>query len=342
VSFPLEKAVAIGALIVVGILLGLSLKDGSGSVTGDGKHAEGQRTNRVASRVTQSSVEGGRRDSLYERAAYHVHDLEQLSRVDAKQAMAYLDSITDSDQRGLALSAIGSGWGETDPEEAARWLEGLESDQEQVHAAWGLVSVWAARKPEDALAWALAREAGSALREVSLLEVADAWSRHFPRQATERFLTSPDEEGTERGMHVITTQWAVNAPEEAIRYFSSLDPARRRDEFLESVLVSLTNENPELSWREAHRLGDAGRVAHVRSQALEAMAEVQPQEALKLAAMDGDLRLNYMGIARGWAYLNREEAQAWAGSLEDLELRNEAMEEIRKYRGDGRWRSGGE
>jgi hypothetical protein len=335
VSLTFGKIAAIAGALVVGIWMGYGYRDTSESPLPVPEHADDPHRNvRSSGRVVRSLAHGLGGKLLDDRALEQIETLERLALLDPRQALAQLDSFSEPNMRSLALAAIGRGWGDRDPKAASVWVEGLESPEDQVQAALGLMPVWAEREPENAMAWSLARAEGSAVRELSVLEVADAWGGIFPRQAMDAFLALPGEAGVERGLHAISTQWALDAPEQAIGYFSSLDPAGRRDEFLEAALVSLTNKNPEMTWREAHRVGDAGRVAHVQSQALEAIAESRPQEALRLAETDGDKRLNYLGIGRGWAYLNREEAQAWAGSLEDVELGKAVLAEIRKSVGN--------
>jgi hypothetical protein len=326
------KIVVIAGVLLIGALIGFLLGNKERPAMA-GNAVEQHRMTRSSGRAVQSLAHGYGSRRLDDRDLEKLGDLERLALVDPELAQAQLKFFTDSDMRGLALAAIGRGWAGKDPEAAARWIEGLELETDQTDAALGLIPVWAEGQPEQALKWSLARAENSTLRELSLLEVADAWGSNFPRQAMETFFTLPDEPGRERSLHVISTQWALAHPEEAIRFFSELDPADRRDEFLEAALVSLTNENPELSWREAHKVGDPGRVAHIQSQALEAIAESRPQDALRLATTSGDMRLNFLGIARGWSFLNPEEAQIWARNLEEPELRSAALDEIRKSAG---------
>lgn len=282
-------------------------------------------------RVVRPLSHAGGGSRLDARDLERLQDLERLARLDPAQAVAQLAEFNDPATRGLALGAIGSGWGDADPISAARWLEGLDTEDEQVAAALGLIPVWAGRRAEEALDWSLGRTQDSNLRELSLLEVADVWASAVPELAMARFLALPSEAGTERGLHAISTQWALDSPDHAIRYFAALDPAGRRDEFLEAALVSLTNENPELAWAEARRVNDPERVAHIQSQALEGIAESRPADALRLAETDGNRQLNFLGIARGWATWDAQAAATWAATLEDENLRQVLLKEIRQY-----------
>lgn len=248
-----------------------------------------------------------------------LRELELLASADPRKALTRLPAFRDTDLLPLALTAIAKGWALTDPQAAAQWAAGLESSEDQVSAVLGLVPVWTDRNPEDCLEWASSRPEGN-MREVSLVEIADAWVSHSPETALARFLSMKPEQGTERGLHVITSQWALDDPQAAIATLSAMDPTMRRDEFLETALVSLTNQDPELTWKQSTLFNDAKRIEHVRAMALEAIAETRPQDALKLASTVGSSPVLLESIARSWASWDEPAAQAWIASLKDAEL----------------------
>lgn len=256
-----------------------------------------------------------------------LRELEQLAGTDPQKALAKLPYFRDTDLLPLALTALARGWAQTDPQAAADWTAQLESADDQVSATLGLIPEWAARSPEDCLDWASARPPGN-LREVSLVELADAWGSRAPAEAVTRFLSLPSETGTERGLHAMVDQWALDDPKAAIEYLAAINPSNRRDEFLETGLVSLTNEDPDLAWSEALRFTDVSRVEHVRGMALEAMAETRPQDALKLADSAGNPPTLLKGIARGWASWDAPAAKAWINTIPNPEITKALNAEI--------------
>ena len=256
-----------------------------------------------------------------------LRELEALASTDLHQALAKLSVYRDSDLYQLALAALARGWAKVDPAAAAKWVANLESSNDQVSATLGLVPAWAALHPEDCLDWA-GRQAPGNLREVSLVELASTWVSTAPGEALTRFLTLTPEDGTERGLHAIAAQWVLDDPASAIEYVAALDPLKRRDEFLETALVSLTNQDPNLAWRQSTRFDDASRIGHVRSIALEAMAETRPQDALNLAATAGNSPLLLQAVARGWASWDAPAAEAWIGGLTDLALATSLRDSI--------------
>lgn len=78
-------------------------------------------------------------------------------------------------------------------------------------------------------------------------------------------------------------------------------------------------------------MNDPERVAHIQSKTLEGIAESRPADALRLAETDGNRRLNFLGIARGWATWDDQAAAAWAATVEDENLRQVLLKEIRQY-----------
>jgi len=255
--------------------------------------------------------------------------LEELAARDSQQALSKLAKIQDPDLLLLALAAVATGWGKLDPQAAADWLVGLETDTQRTSAALGLIPVWAASAPADCLNWATRSPAGN-LREISLVELADTWCSNHPQEALSRFLALPSEAGSERGLHAIVSQWALNDPQAAIGHLSQLNSSPRRDEFLETALVSLSNQDPDLTWKYATRFSDPSTVDYVRSMALEAIAETRPQDAIRLAASGGNSETLLTGIARGLAANDSAAAQAWIGSLSDRELAARLSQQIAK------------
>ena len=253
-------------------------------------------------------------------------DLEDLAFRDSQRALAELATLTDPDLRSQSLVAISAGWGKRDPQAVAEWIASLESEEDRLDAALGLVPGWADSAPESCLDWVQSRPPGT-LREVAMVELADAWVTRAPEVAFRRFLTLENEGGRERGLHVIVSQWALDAPEIAVASLSQ-DESPRRDEMLEAALVSLTNQDPELAWKYSDRFADAETVEHVRSMALEAMAEERPQDALRWAATGGNGEVLLAGIARGWALNDEAAATRWIKSLPDRELAARLTKEI--------------
>jgi hypothetical protein len=245
--------------------------------------------------------------------------LESLAARDSAKALAKLPFFRDSELLPMALTALERGWATADPHAAATWAARLESSDDQVSAVLGLVPEWAAVDADACLAWSENLPTGN-MREVSLVELADAWGSRVPEAAMKQFLAMKSEEGTERGLHAIVTQWALDQPAEAIEYLAALDAAKRRDEFLEAALVSLTNQDPDLAWRQAVRFQDASRIGHVRCMALEAMAESRPHDALRLAESAGNPPELLHAVAAAWASWDKPAVDAWIATLSDPQL----------------------
>lgn len=284
-----------------------------------------------------ASSDGSRRDRPPVRPAFAgeatpesqawLVSLGKLASRDPQQALAQLAGILDPALRSLALTSIAAGWAQVDAPAAAKWVADLQPEDDAARAALGLVPVWATRAPADCLDWANQRPPGT-LREMSLVELADAWGSAHPQEALTRFLTLESDEGSERGLQTIVTQWALDAPQAAVDSLSRMDPASRRDELLQAALVSLSNQDPDLTWKYSDRFSDPGTVEHVRSMALEAIAETRPQDAIKLAATRGNSETLLAGIARGWASADDAGAKTWIHSLADPDLAAKLLQEI--------------
>lgn len=248
-----------------------------------------------------------------------LESLEQLAGKDPNAALHQFEKIDEADSQALALRAIAAGWGRLDPNAAARWLEGLDSEEQQVDAIIGLVPVWVKKSAFDCLSWARELPKGAG-REVSLVQIADSWASLDPSAALVEYFKQEPEEGTERGLHVIASQWAIDAPEVAIDFIIQMKDEPRREEFLQTALVSLTNKDPMLAWRYSDQFSSPVVIEHVRSMALEAMSETNPQEAISLAEKHGNTEKLLSGIARGWAMLDVNAAKNWAASIQDPEI----------------------
>lgn len=245
-----------------------------------------------------------------------LNDLEALARKDPASSLDRLPFFRDHDLLPNALAAIARGWSLNDAPAAAGWVAGIESQDDQVSAVLGLVPNWMAQDPEACLDWVQSRPIGN-LREVALVEIADSWVSRQPREALERFRAMQEEPGVERGIFTIATQWALDDPAAAVEHISSMPASKQREDCLESALVSLTHLDPALTWKEATRMATPEKTEHVRAMAVEAIAETNPQEAIRLANSAGNPTPLLRGIARGWDTLDSLAADEWIHSQQD-------------------------
>lgn len=326
---PLPKLL-IGAAVLIAGLEGLSLLTGfTHPATGDRSAPPAESVARKSSagdpRPTRAATRTFASDSDPEFLAF-LDSLKTLASQDPQQALAKLAEIKNPELLSPAISSIAGGWAGADPEAAAAWLLGLEPDK-QVDAATGLIPVWMDRSPDDCLQWVGQCPMGD-LREVAMVEAADAWSSKDPEAAFARFLTLGNEDGTERGLQAILSQWAQDAPDAAVNYLAKLDDPSQRDEFLQAALASLSNKDPELAWRYCDRFADPETAEQTRGTVLEAIAESRPQDAIKLAESGGNGEELLEGIARGWATLDDDAAKAWIRSLPDPETVKKLLEAL--------------
>lgn len=252
--------------------------------------------------------------------------LEKLAASDSAQALARLKTIEDPTLLALAISSVAGGWAQADAAAAAKWVESLPADQ-ATDAALGLVPAWAESAPAACLEWATRRPPGE-LREISLVELADVWSSADPREAFSRFLELENDEGRESGLLTIVSQWALDEPQAAVDHLAKIEDPIRRDEFLQAALVSLSDANPDLTWKFSDRFSDPETIAYVRGMTLEIIAATRPQEAIQLAESAGGGEELLAGIARGWAVEDAAAAKAWLATLADKELAARLMETI--------------
>lgn len=256
-----------------------------------------------------------------------LQSLEDLAFRDPAAALAKLAAWQDTDLRSVALAALARGWVKSDPEAAGGWVAALEPEEDGISAALGLIPTWAASSPNDCLAWSTRLVAGD-LRDVSLAQLADAWVSTNPQQAVSCYFGLSSEPGSEQGLHVIVAQWALDAPQTAVDYLTRSVELPRREEFLETALVSLANQDPILAWSYTSGISDPERIMNVRAMALESMAETKPGEAIKLAESVGSDPTLLKGIARGWASKDANAATAWIHTLRDPELAKALLDEI--------------
>lgn len=269
------------------------------------------------SRISRHSASDSRNEAA---RLSELQSIENLARTDHDAAIKRLDSYVDQDLRFLALTAVARGWAASDPQSAAKWVEQLEPESHSISAALGLIPAWAAQNADECLAWAKSLAEGN-LREVSLTHLADAWVAIDPQRAVNTYFSLKPEPGSEAGLHVIVSQWALDAPEAAVNYFTQSTDLARREEFLETALVSLTNKNPALVWNKANEgFSDPARILNVQAMALEAMAETDPVKALQLAESVGNDSELLKGIARGWSFSDKPAAKEWISRITDPEL----------------------
>lgn len=242
---------------------------------------------------------------------------EALASSNPKKALADLAAIEDPDLLLLAIAAVGAGWAQVDPQAAAQWVAGMPSEDQRREAGAGVISAWAASAPADCLAWVAQNPAGD-LREESLVKLADAWGSTDPQAALTGFLAL--EGGSDSGLRSIVSRWVNDDPSVAVENVSALGKSSRRDELLQTALVSLSSQDPELAWKFSDRVTDRKAMEQVRSAVLKAMAETRPLEAIKLAEAAGNSEVLLAGIARGWASTDDSAAEQWIASLADPEL----------------------
>ena len=242
---------------------------------------------------------------------------EALAASHPKKALADLAAIEDPDLFLLALTAVGSGWAQVDPQAAAQWVTGLPSEDQRREASAGVISAWAASAPADCLAWVTQHPADD-LRENSLVKLADAWGSTDPQAALTGFLAL--QSGSDPGLRAIVSRWVIDDPAVAVENVSALGKSSRRDELLQTALVTLSSQDPELAWKFSERVTDRKSMEQVRSMALKAMAETRPLEAIKLAETAGNSEALLVGIARGWASTDDSAAEQWIASQADPDL----------------------
>jgi len=105
-----------------------------------------------------------------------------LVRTDSKAALAYLESMPESNSRSQALADLFVSWGGQDPKAALAYLENNLSPGERASSTEYVVGAWARNSPMDAIAWVgtIQEEAVSARL---LHEVAMNWSSVSPAEA---------------------------------------------------------------------------------------------------------------------------------------------------------------
>ncbi len=303
---------------------------GEKSLTTDPHHSSGQHLSVQGSlerngKLSQRSTGDPRRDGEIQNELQRIED---LARNNHDAAISLLDSFSDPELRALALAAIARGWAKSDPKAAGAWVAKLEPEIDSTSAALGLIPAWVAESPDDCLKWATDLTSAN-LRELSLAQLADAWVSKDPQRAVACYFALKPEPGSETGLHVIVSQWALDAPEVAVNYFTQTADLARREEFLETALVSLTNKNPAFVWSHAAAgFSDSVRILNVRAMALEAISETNPNEAIQLAESVGNDPELLMGIARGWSLKDEAAAKEWISRITDPELTKLLMRQI--------------
>lgn len=254
-------------------------------------------------------------------------DLEQLAARSPLLAQRELKRIgNDPELLATAHAALAHGWATTAPVAAAAWVDSIADTEDRIAAAMGLIPAWASRDPQACMDWCLRHSKGS-LRELSLVSLADAWVDLDPKAAFIEYSGLADEIGRERGLHAICSEWALDDPDNALRDLDTLASADRRDDLLETALVSLANQTPEQSWQKADMVPN--RAHHIRAMALEAIAETHPQRAISLLGTVEAVPVEWWrAIARGWSFAEPEAAATWAKNLADPETRTAVLQEI--------------
>lgn len=272
------------------------------------KPAASSRSTKISARSTLPSQSDPEFQSF-------LQSLEKLAASHPELALTKLGDITDPTLLSLALGSVATGWASIDPKAVAMWVSGLATESQQIDAAIGLIPIWTKSAPEDCLQWITQCPLGN-FREVSMVELADAWSVTNPQVALTQFLQMGSEDGTARGLQTIVSQWALDSPDAAVNCITQIRETPRRDELLEAAVASLSNQNPKLAWKYCDRFTDPETAEQTRSTTLQAMAETHPQDAVKLAGNSDSL---LAGVARGWFSTDEKAASAWINSLPDPE-----------------------
>ena len=310
-----QSVIAAGFLVTAAAVI--FLKNSPAPIKG-GKTPEVERPQRSAnSRNPRPSVRSASTSETNPDSPAFLPSFEALASSNPKMALADLAKIEDPDLLLLALAAVAAGWAQVDPQAAAQWVAGLPSEDQRREAGAGVISAWAASAPADCLAWVAQNPAGD-LREESLVKLADAWGSTDPQAALTGYLALAG--GSDSGLRSIVSRWVIDDPSVAVENVSALGISSKRDELLQTALVSLSSQDPELAWKFSERMADRKSIEQVRSMALKTMAATRPLEAIKLAEAVGNSEVLLVGIARGWASTDDSAAEQWIASLADPEL----------------------
>lgn len=283
--------------------------------------------------LSSSAVPSGSRSShldLSERqlaSEFLSAELDKLVDFDSAAAFSFLAKFEGSELRGEAIAEFAYRWSQLDPIATADWLKGLDKN-DRPDAVVGLVSGWVEIAPEAALKWCMALNESGGIKQMAVHQCALAWAETDGRSAIEAFWRLKSEPVIEDALQIVATTWPMDDPDGVLAYFDSLPASERREEYLEAALVSMTNIDPDRVWREASRAKDEERQNHIRSQALEAIAEKRPEEAIRIAKMQSNPVLFLRAVGRGWSIIDPTAAQRWAEDLSDESIRESILGEI--------------
>jgi len=149
------------------------------------------------------------------------------------------------------LELAGSAWAKTDPVGAATWASSLKNPESRSEILSTTLATWAAASPQSALAWVAQTSSPDTepLRETILGQ----WAGEDPSAALS---WAQSNNLPEAGQAIIFRQWAATTPETLENWVDSQPPQNRPDTALNSLALSMAEENPPTALLRASTIQD--------------------------------------------------------------------------------------
>lgn len=259
----------------------------------------------------------------------------QMSWSDPVDAKEWASGLKGED-RMKALQSIVYGFSKEDPDEAVKLMSELPAARNGEWAWRNIAESKALIDPASALTWAAGLDSEQA-RVTSLRAIIDNWASHSPEKAAAALSTLSDPNQRFEATATVASSWAGRSPEEAERWASSLS-GDDRVTALTAVWKTSALDDPEraassLSTVTGNSVSEAASdkiAASAASIASTWTGENPPGAAAwALSLPEGKLREEAMGsVASTWARYDPEAASSWINSLPHNNSRDVAISKL--------------
>jgi hypothetical protein len=223
--------------------------------------------------------------------------IEAVAAYDARKAMALVERMPDSRERGRVIEEIAGQLAKKDPEAALAYAREKNGDALELHRFLPVVEILARTNIGRALEL-LAEAEPEHIRKPVISSIVQEWSKRDFRAA---FAWAEGLDAPEKmwAFEKIAPIWAQSHPEEALAYLKALPTA-----------------------------GGGGRIDAIRD-TLKSWAAIDPAAALKWVgdAPTADQASMTSAVYEGWVKSKPEEAVEFASGMNDIGLRDSILRE---------------
>jgi len=244
---------------------------------------------------------------------------QALSDKDLRASIQLASHIGTKSAQDSAFMSIGVQWGSKEPEAAAAWCLASDSNYQREHTLMHLISHWGRRDPVAMKAWALANLNGTQGEAIAQRAMDTLGSEDF--QEVQSFYAALSPELQKKTSVRYAQSWAIENPEQAVRWAASLPDVQTRSEALSSVVSAWTNEDPNAASAWLNTLPRDDNRDRLVTNFVHAAQRDDPEGAMLWArsvSNEGNRSSLILSVARNWMQNDPVAAKPWIQTSPDL------------------------